>query len=423
MQIGVGCRACRCLLAPNHFCLASQAPLTVLRVRGLKRAWQTVSRMPTIVGRNPRTGELLQVRVQDGLIHDISAAAEDEGAWLSPGLIDLQVNGFFGYDVNGESSDPETIIALTHAMIATGVTTFLPTIITAAEEEIICALRAVAVARQRSQIVADAVPFVHVEGPNICAEDGPRGAHPREHVRTPDLGEFERWQRASDGLVGMVTLSPHFDGVDLYIAELRRQGVHVAIGHTNASVEQIHRAIDAGANLSTHLGNGIGGTIPRHSNVLWPQLSDDRLTATLIADGHHLPADALRAIIKAKGVDRSILVSDAVALGGLPAGVYETRVGGRVELNSSGRLSLAGTEFLAGAALPLKDGVARAISMAGISLSQSLAMATRNPGRFVDRAGELRIGAPADLILFTLDEAHGRMILHDVFLKGERWKS
>lgn len=379
--------------------------------------------MPTIVGRNPRTGESLEVFVQNGLIHDIRPASGDDGAWLSPGLIDLQVNGFFGYDVNRESSDPETIIALTREMIGTGVTTFLPTVITAAEEKIVDALRAIAVARQRSQIVADATPFVHVEGPNICAEDGPRGAHPREHVRPPDLGEFERWQRASNGLVGMVTLSPHFEGVESYIAELRRRGVHVAIGHTNASAEQIHRAIDAGANLSTHLGNGIGATISRHANVLWPQLADDRLTATVIADGHHLPPDAFKAILKAKGVEHSVLVSDAVAVGGLAAGIYDTPVGGRVELNPNGRLSLLGTEFLAGAAVPLKDGVVRAMTMAGISLHESLDMATRNPGRFVNGIGTLRPGEPANLVRFTVDEVGGTMIVQEVFLRGERWSS
>jgi N-acetylglucosamine-6-phosphate deacetylase len=379
--------------------------------------------MPAIVGRDPHTGEPLEIVVQNGLIHGVRAASHDDDVWLSPGLIDLQVNGFFGYDVNRESSDPETIIALTREMIATGVTTFLPTVITASEEKIVGALRAIAEARQSSQIVADAAPFIHIEGPNICADDGPRGAHPREHVRPPDLAEFDRWQQAAGGLVGMVTLSPHFEGVESYIAELRRRGVHVAIGHTNASAEQIHRAIDAGANLSTHLGNGIGATIARHANALWPQLADDRLTATLIADSHHLPPDAFKAILKAKGVDRSVLVSDAVAVGGLPAGVYDTPVGGRVELNSKGRLSLLGTEFLAGAALALKDGVVRAMTMAGISLHESLAMATRNPGRFVNGIGTLRPGDPADLVRFTVDETSGTMIVKDVFLKGERWSS
>src|ERR1700744_3918388 len=173
--------------------------------------------MTTIVGRNPDNGESLEVSVQNGLIHEVRAANSGDGVWLSPGLIDLQVNGFLGYDVNRENVEPDEIIALTSAMIATGVTTFLPTVITAAEGKIVNALRAIAAARERSQMVADAVPFVHIEGPHICAEDGPRGAHPREHVRPPSIEDFERWQEASGGLVGIVTLSPHFEGVESYI--------------------------------------------------------------------------------------------------------------------------------------------------------------------------------------------------------------
>jgi len=193
---------------------------------------------------------------------------------------------------------------------------------------------------------------------------------------------------------------------------------YLAIGHTDATPEQIHRAIDAGATLSKHLGNGSAGLIPRHSNVLWPQLADDRLTATLIADGHHLPNDMLKTVLRAKGIARSILVSDSVALAGMSPGHYETPVGGRVELNDKGRLSLAGTEFLAGAALPLKDGVARAMSYAGISLSESLRMATENPGRFVGGLGVLRVGAPANLIRFAVERDFSTLRIEAVMIKG-----
>jgi N-acetylglucosamine-6-phosphate deacetylase len=143
---------------------------------------------------------------------------------------------------------------------------------------------------------------------------------------------------------------------------------------------------------------------------LWTQLAEDRLTATMIADGHHLPADTLKAMLRSKGIERSILVSDAVALAGMPPGSYDTPVGGKVELDANGRLSLAGTSYLAGAALPLKDGVARAVAMTGVSLGDAVRMATANPGRFTGHRGELRVGARADLIRFTLDP--GGMGLH-----------
>jgi N-acetylglucosamine-6-phosphate deacetylase len=288
----------------------------------------------TITGRNPQNGRPLAVTVEDGLIREIKDGRKDEDVWLSPGFVDLQINGYCGDDVNREEPDPEAIVSLTGKMIALGVTTYLPTIITAAEARITAALRAIAEARRRSSLVANAVPFVHVEGPSISPTEGFRGAHPVEHIRPPSLAEFDRWQDASGGLVGMATLSPHFRGMEAYVSALTARGVHVALGHTDASADEIHRAVNAGARLSTHLGNGIAGLIPRHSNVLWPQLAEDRLTATMIADGHHIPADVFKVMVRAKGFDRCILVSDTVALAGMPPGTDTTRVGGRVELHA-----------------------------------------------------------------------------------------
>ena len=149
----------------------------------------------TITGRNPQTGKPLTVTVQDGLIREIQDGLRDEDVWLSPGLVDLQVNGYGGEDVNHEAPEPETIISLSRKMIAMGVTTYLPTIITAAEGRITAALQAIAEARRRSSLVANAVPYVHVEGPSISPTEGFRGAHPMEHVRPPSPA----WLNLTDG--------------------------------------------------------------------------------------------------------------------------------------------------------------------------------------------------------------------------------
>ena len=150
-------------------------------------------------------------------------------------------------------------------------------------------------------------------------------------------------------------------------------------------------------------------------------MSEDRLTATLIADGHHLPADTIKAIVRAKGIGRAILVSDTVALGGLPAGVYDQPIGGRVELHSDGHLSLMGTEYLAGAVLPLKDGLARAMATAGISLGESVQMATANPGRFAGGAGILQVGMPADLVKFSIEDGASGLRIERVLARGKEW--
>ena len=230
----------------------------------------------------------------------------------------------------------------------------------------------------------------------------------------PDLDEFMRWQAASGGLVGMVTLSPHFEGIEVYIAKLASMGVLVAIGHTHATPQQIRAAVNAGACLSTHLGNGIAGVLPRHANPIWPQLANDSLSATFIADGHHLPADTFKSMLRAKGIDRSIFVSDAVSLAGMPAGVYNTPVGGKVKLEASGRLSVFGSDMLAGAATALKDGIARAATMSGMSLADCVRMTTENPGKFTGGRGVLRAGMPADFIRFKLEQGGTALRILDV---------
>ena len=357
----------------------------------------------TFSGRDPITGTIIVVHCEDDRIvqveHDSTSDPPDLETWLSPGLIDLQVNGYCGHDLNADDLDVDTVRSLARSLLETGVTTFAPTLITASEEKLIRNLRMIAEARRSDPLLLHMIPFIHVEGPHIDASDGPRGAHPAEHVRPPDISEFERWQDASGNLVGMVTLSPHYSEAPAYIRALAGRGVHVAIGHTNATRDQISSAVDAGASLSTHLGNGISQVIPRHPNPIWTQLADDRLHATFIADGHHLPNDALIAMLRAKTPSRSILVSDVVATAGRQPGRYTTSVGASVDLEANGRLRIAGTQYLAGAVTPLKTCVARVASLTGFSLRDAVLMATRSPGRFA-RRGELVPGHAADLIQF-----------------------
>jgi N-acetylglucosamine-6-phosphate deacetylase len=369
---------------------------------------------------DPATGRSLKVSVEGGRIVAIEPGPDGETAFLSPGLIDLQVNGFAGHDLNADGLTPATVLALADALRATGVTTFVPTLITASESAITAALRVIAAARADNRHLAHTIPFIHVEGPSFSPEDGPRGAHPLAHVRAPDLAEFERWQEASGNLVGMVTLSPHFGEAPAYIRALTLRGVHVAIGHTHATPDQITAAVDAGATLSTHLGNGAAAQVPRHPNFIWTQLADDRLTATFIADGHHLSADTFKAMVRAKGIKRSILVSDAVALGGMPPGLYEQPVGGRVELTSDGRLGVAGTPYLAGAARPLADGVAFAAGIAAFGLATALTMATANPGRLTSGRGQIRMSGAADLIRFRWAPGDHTLRIEDVTSSGDR---
>lgn len=369
----------------------------------------------SIVGLDPATGLCIEVRISGATIEAIESCDEPTDRWLSAGLVDLQVNGYMGLDCNALDVGPKTLPLLARALLALGVTTFAPTVITASEPDILSCLQRLSEGRASDAVTGACVPYFHVEGPHISPLEGYRGAHRQDCVRPPSLAEFQRWQDACGGLVGMVTMSPHWPDSEEYIAALVSSGVYVSIGHSHASHEQIQRAVDAGARLSTHLGNGIATMLERHPNPIWSQLAEDRLTSCFIADGHHLPVETLKAMVCAKGVSRSILVSDAVALAGMPPGHYTTPVGGKVELSPQGRLSVEGTTTLAGSALPLVDCIGRAARMTGRPLSEVLAMATEHPGRFTGGRGCLRVGARADIFRFQWTD---RIVVEDVWLAG-----
>ncbi|GAA2181211.1 N-acetylglucosamine-6-phosphate deacetylase [Brooklawnia cerclae] len=368
--------------------------------------------MRLLTGRDPSTGELTRAHWDaDGVIVQIERLGTGGGEpWLAPGLIDLQVNGYRGHDVNAADVDAGTIASITSDLAATGVTSWVPTIITNSEDAILRALTAVATARRVDAVVAAAIPFAHVEGPFVSDQDGPRGVQDPAFIRPVDAAEVERWTKA--GPVGYVTVSPHWPGSPEQIRAITALGVAVSIGHTHATTEQIRAAVDAGATLSTHLGNGIAATLPRHPNAIWTQLADDRLTCGLVGDGHHLPAETLTAMVRAKGPGRAFLVSDATELAGQAPGRYRTSVGGDVELSESGRLSYVGTELLAGAATDLAFNFGFVLGHTPLSMRACCELACATPGRIVQRlggrrCGELVTGSLADLVL--LDD-RGRVL-------------
>lgn len=372
-----------------------------------------------IFGRDPADGKPLAITIADGHIAAIEPGPASANGFLAAGLVDLQVNGFAGIDLNDGQLKADSLGRLAAALRRHGTTCFVPTLITAGEEQLTRGLVQIAASRRADPRLAHCVPFIHLEGPWLSPEDGPRGAHDRAHIRPPDLAEFQRWNEAAAGAIGLVTLSPHWPNSTAVIAELVRHGIIVSIGHTNASPKQIEAAVEAGASLATHLGNGAASTLPRHPNFIWSQLADDRLVACFIADGHHLAAAPFKAMLRAKGLKNSILVSDATALAGMPAGIYDQPIGGKVELSADGRLSLYGTPYLAGAALPLSDMVARAVTMAGIGLSDALALANANPARLLGRSGRLEVGASADIIRFSWAPGDTSLVMDSVWVRGE----
>jgi N-acetylglucosamine-6-phosphate deacetylase len=338
--------------------------------------------------------------------------------YLAPAWIDLQVNGYAGVDYNSPETTHEAIARSIQAQFATGVARFFPTVITGSAERISSCLRNLA--RARSSLAEGlAMEGFHLEGPYISPEDGPRGAHPRQFVRAPDLDEFRCFQDAAEGHIVLLTIAPEWPGAPTFIEEVTRQGVVVSIGHTNASAEDIHNAVSAGASLSTHLGNAALPVMPRHPNLIWEQLAEDRLMASFIVDGFHLPSSFLRAAWRAKESSRSILVTDAAPPAGQAPGTY--RLGElEVELHQDRSIRLAGGTRLAGSSLSLSAAISNLLQATGLSLGEAVRAVTTNPAvaaRIPGRQGGLVENERADLVRFAL--RGGRVIVAETYMDGD----
>ena len=372
-------------------------------------------------GIDPRTGDELEIRFRDSIEGvDPLLAPTGDSIYISPGWIDLQVNGFAGVDYNSPGASHADIARSIRAILQTGVTRFYPTVITGPPDNMIGALSNLAEAREASWEGA-AMEAFHLEGPYISPEDGPRGAHPERWVRPPDLDEFQRFQDAARGNIRLVTLSPEWPDTPWFVEAVVREGVVVSIGHTRATALQIEAAVSAGATLSTHLGNGAHAVLPRHPNYIWDQLAEDRLSASFIADGIHLGPAFLKAALRAKGLERALLVTDAVMPAGCAPGPYKL---GEVdvELHGDGSVRMAGGTRLAGSALRMDRAIENVMRMAGVSLADAITLATRNPARAGRVAGRLRglnPGERADLVRFRYDRVSHAVEVVETYLGGK----
>ena len=303
-----------------------------------------------------------------------------------PGLVDLQVNGYAGFDFNGDPAGWTDAAwhGVRRALRRRGVVAVLPTFISAAPDALLARARRYAGLLARDRELAAAFPRLHIEGPFVSPDEGPRGAHALRHCLTPaarpDL--IDRIAEASDGRVGIVTLAPELPGALELIERSAAAGVCVALGHTQASPTEIDAAVSAGARLSTHLGNASHQTLPRLDNYIQAQLADDRLWAGFIGDGHHMPFWTLKNFIRAKTVERSALVTDAIMAAELGPGRY--LVGEQiVEVTPEGRASQPGQPNLSGSVLTLDVAVMNVARHCAVTFQQAWAMASVNPATIV----------------------------------------
>jgi len=348
---------------------------------------------------------------------DHSNAGSVPEVYIAPGLIDNQVNGYVTIGFSSPGLTEEGVVKATQALWRVGVTTYLPTVITTTHERLMENFAVLARATHNPE-VALSVPGFHLEGPYISPVDGFRGAHNKLWVRPPDWQEFVEVNRAAEGKILQVTLAPEIEGAMDFLRHCVQEGIVVALGHHNASAEVIKQAIDEGAAIATHLGNGCANMIHRHKNPLWPQLADDRLMASLIVDGFHLRPEEVQVFFKTKGPQRVILTSDVTKLAGMPPGKYSYD-GREVVLTPDGMVKYPAQNVLAGAASPVIKGVGNIMRFTQCSLAEAIHMASRNPARLygLDDRGEIKPGKRADLIVFTLQK--NVLTIQKTILAGE----
>ncbi len=377
-----------------------------------------------IQGKIPGTESLVNIDAENGNVVRIEPCQEESpcdfgGAdfYLCPGFFDPQVNGFAGVDFNSPHLTREGLHQAACSLASTGVTRFLPPLITSSREKMIRQLKIIATALKDDPLLRKACLGIHLEGPYISAEDGPRGVHPREHVRLPQWGELGEFQEACEGKIKCLTLAPEVEGAIPFIKKAVAHGIVIGIGHTHATERMIEEAVRAGARLSCHLGNATPKPLSLHQNLIRKQLTLDGLMVSMIADGIHLPRDVLRDFVRIKGIDGIVLTTDSMAGAGASPGRY-TLGDLEVEVGSAGTAQSVNTSRLAGSTLTMDRAVTNVIQFTGIDLPSAIRMATKNGQKlFREVKGEILPGDPADLVLF---EYPGKVKVRSTWIEGEK---
>ncbi len=355
-----------------------------------------------LTGRIPGRKGLWEIQLQAANIVAMGCIdagfAGVETDWITPGLFDIQVNGCLGIDFADPKITCESLAVAEGVLGKHGISLYCPTVVTRDKQSILGTLAVFDKAWDRGLIPR--AMGIHLEGPYISSLDGYRGVHQSEFVRDPDWDEFTQFQECCGGRIRMVTLAPERPRARSFIEKAVASGVIVAIGHTAAEDKDIAAAVDCGATISTHLFNGSAQLIDRHRNVIYAQLAEDRLYASLIADGHHIPLSTFKVAVRAKGVDRVILASDLTYLAGLPEGEYTTE-NRSVVMRDSG-VWVKDAPLLAGAATTLERDVEILARQPEPGIEAALLCATRVPAQALkcEDLFELEAGRTGPLVVF-----------------------
>jgi len=298
---------------------------------------------------------------------------------MEPIWIDLQVNGYAGVDFNSPGLTVEAVKTVVRRLASDGTAGFCPTFVTGDPEVVVPNIRTVVAARKADPECERRIIGLHMEGPFISPELGAVGTHPIEWVTPPSMEKFARYQDAAEGLVRLLTVAAEIPGMPEFVKEVSGQGVVVSLGHQMAATPaEVEPCIAAGARAFTHLGNGLPNMIPRHNNVIFTALAEDRTSVMFIPDGHHLPDTVLKVYARAVPLERLIAVSDAQYPAGMPPGRYNVS-GADAVLEPSGLLWNPARNCLVGATTPMAQMMDLLQSRIGLSYDECLAIGRDNP--------------------------------------------
>ncbi len=322
----------------------------------------------------------------------------DAAGWLvGPAFFDPQVNGYAGVDFNDPAVESAAIESAVAAMSAAGCDHLLITLITAPDDFYEHQLDRLAGAISRSRLLTSAVLGIHLEGPSISPRTGYAGAHDARHARGPDWARFQRWQTISGGRIRLVTLAPEWESAESFIRAAAGSGVQVALGHTDASLEQLNRAVRAGARLFTHLGNACPPEIPRHDNIIQRVLAVPELTVSLIPDGIHLPPFVLSNLARTLGPARLAMTTDAAPPAGAACGRF--RFAGReLDVGEDRVVKSPGSPGYFGSALSMIEGFYNCIAFGGLSADLAWRAWTHLRRRFAPEIQPSRIAVPFGIV-------------------------
>lgn len=328
---------------------------------------------------------------------DLGEVIDARGLTVAPGLIDIHIHGAMGYDTM--DATPEAIAGMARFVAEHGVTSFLPTTVTANRADTLAAIENVA-ACMGQQTGGAQVLGIYLEGPYVNARQ--KGAQAPDHIRVADPDEYEAFFQA--GPVRLVTLAPEIPENRALIPYAVERGAAVAVGHSVANYDEVLRAVSLGMNQATHTFNGMTGIHHREPGTAGASLSCDAIYAQVIVDFVHIHPAVVKVLVRAKGLDRAVLITDAMRATGMPDGVYD--LGGQNVTVVDGAARLA-SGSLAGSTLTLDRAVRNVMQAAGLSLDEALRMATLTAAQSIgvaDHKGSLEPGKDADVVL--LDAEH-----------------